>query len=87
MTTKNEGTAPVEEHRHLVKIEVDGKPFEVPPGPMPVAKLKAIAGVPAADDLNIVRENGRLDPLPDDGTVNIHAGMKFVSTPKTGGSS
>jgi len=52
-----------------------------------VAELKALAGVPAADDLNIIKEDGRLDPLPDDGTVNIHEKMKFLSTPKSGGAS
>ncbi len=71
----------------LVTITINRKTVKVAAGPLSVARLKVLGGVPPADDLNEVLPGGQLKLLPDDGTVNIREGMQFISTPKTGGSS
>jgi hypothetical protein len=75
-----------EKHEHLVRIKINDKTYEVPPGPTLVSKLKEIAGVPAADELEQVVD-GKLEPLPDNGTVDVKDGDRFISHPRTGSSS
>ena len=72
---------------HTVTIFIDTKPVRVPEGRITVARLKELGGVSPADDLNEVLPTGRLKTLADDGVVEVHEGLKFISTPKTGGSS
>lgn len=70
----------------LVTISINGTDYEVPEGPATVARLKQLGGVPPADDLNLVERAG-LKVLADDGSVRVHEGTKFISTPKSGGAS
>jgi len=72
-------------HEHDVTIEINGKHYEVRPGPTPVSELKRIGGVPAADQLEQII-HGKLEPLADDGSVDVKAGDKFVSHTRTGSS-
>lgn len=89
MTDENQSQALANrpESPTLVTVEIDGKRFHIPAGEIAVARLKSIGGIAPADDLNVVLPSGRLDPLPDDGVVQVHAGMKFISTPRSGGAS
>lgn len=77
---------PSETKEHLVRIEINHMPYEVPPGPIPVAKLKEIGAVAQADELLQIID-GKLVPLLDSGVVDIKSGEKFVSQPRTGTSS
>ena len=76
-----------EDHgRREVKIKVDGKLVEVHRGRMTVAEIKAEGKVPPAFDLDQVID-GKLTPLPDDGSVVLKGGEVFVSHPKSAHSS
>lgn len=76
----NEGKGP------LVEITINNKKYEIHRGHQTVAAIKALGGVPAADDLEQVID-GKLTLLPDDGAVTVKGGEVFVSHPKDGGSS
>ncbi len=75
-----------EEKKHLVVIHINKKEYKVKPGSYTVAAIKEIGGVPFADDLEQIVD-GKLVPLPDNGSVLIKGGEKFVSHPKEGGAS
>jgi predicted Rdx family selenoprotein len=70
----------------IVKITVDGKSFEIGRGKEPVAAIKKVASVPAANQLD-QDINGVLTPIDQDGSVLIRGGEIFVSYPATGSSS
>ena len=69
-----------------ITITIDGKPFEIPAGSIPVARIKSVGGVPAANQLD-QDINGVLTPLDQNGSVVIKGGEVFVSYPATGSSS
>jgi hypothetical protein len=70
------------EHGHdEVFITVNGKQVRIHRGRQSVAEIKTAGGVPLADDLEQVIE-GRLVPLPDDGSVTIKGDEVFISHPK-----
>lgn len=60
--------------------------IQISEGVHTVTELKALGGVPEADDLEEVK-NGKLHPLPDGSSVNIKGGEVFVSHPKNSQSS
>jgi hypothetical protein len=69
-----------------VSITINGTAREIHRGHQTVAAIKAVGGVPIADDLEqLVDETLKL--LPDDGAVTIKGGETFVSHPKDSGSS
>ncbi len=70
----------------IVKIIVDGKGYEIGRGKQPVAAIKKLAGVPAANQLD-QDINGVLTPIDQNGSVVIKGGEVFVSYPATGSSS
>ena len=71
---------------HLVQIFVNGDPHEVRPGRWLVARLKAKVGIDAALVLAEVTPDGLKD-LADDEHIRVHAGEKFISHARSGGSS
>lgn len=81
MTTESE-----REEKHDVVIHINKKEYRVRPGSYTVAAIKEIGGVPLADDLDQIID-GKLVQLPENGSVLIKGGEKFVSHPKEGGSS
>jgi hypothetical protein len=50
-----------------------------------VVEIKTLGGVPLADELEQLVD-GKLTPLPDDGSVTIKGGEVFVSHVRSGGS-
>ena len=74
------------QHGHVIHIFVDGKEITTQKETISVSDLKALAGVPAAYELELVREN-RLIPLKDDGRVELKNKERFISHPKDGVSS
>lgn len=73
-------------HDHEVEIKVDGVPKCVKEGEYLVSTFKALVGVAADRELDIVK-GGVFEPLKDDGEVFICAHEIFVSHVRTGGSS
>lgn len=71
------------EHGPIVIIEVDNKPIHIHRGHQTVAEIKEAGNVPLAYDLDQV-VNGKLIPLPDDGSVTIKGGEKFIGHSKDG---
>jgi hypothetical protein len=69
-----------------VTISIDNKTFKVHRGSTTVAELKAMAGIPAAYELEEI-VGGKLVPLADDQRVTIKGGEKFVGHPRAGASS
>ena len=70
----------------FVTITINNIPKRIHRGRATVAEIKALGGVPAADELEQVI-NGKLMPLPDDGAVTIKGGEIFISHPRDSGSS
>lgn len=84
---KAEGHAPDKpEAGPLVTITVDTKPYKIHRGHQTVAEIKTIGQVPQAFDLEELID-GKLVPLPDDGSVTLKGGEVFLSHPKDGGAS
>lgn len=69
-----------------VTITIDNKTFTVHRGNIAVSELKAVAGIPAAYELEQIID-GTLTPLRDDGHVVLKGGERFVSHPRAGASS
>ena len=69
-----------------VTITIDNKLFTVHRGNITVTELKALAGIPAAYELEEIVE-GTLKPLGDEGHVALKGGERFVSHPRAGASS
>lgn len=78
------------DHRQdVVEITINNKPYQIHRGRQTVVAIKALGGVPQADELAQVIEGNTppLTPLKDDGSVPIKGGEIFVSYPKDSGSS
>lgn len=69
-----------------VTITIDNESFTVHRGDTTVTTLKAVAGVPAAYELEEIVD-GTLKPLNDDGRIVLKGGERFVSHPRAGASS
>jgi hypothetical protein len=82
----NEHQEPTVEHERTVAIIVNTHEYRIDRGVEKVAEIKKIGHVPLADDLEQVIA-GKLVPLPDDGSVDIKGGERFISHPKDSGSS
>lgn len=63
-----------------VEVTCNNKPFDIPPGPSLVAKLKVIFGVPECDVLLQVID-GRVVPLDNAAFVDIVGRELFLSQP------
>jgi hypothetical protein len=81
-----QGTAGRAGHSVMVEIEINGQTYQITKGNHSTADLKALAGVPLADDLDEIKNN-KPHPLAEDGHTNINGGEVFVSHPKGSGSS
>lgn len=77
---------PDDVRQDIVKITVDNVTREIHRGRRTVAEIKAAGEVPLAYTL-VQIEDGKLVPLPDDGSVVIKGGEQFKSHPKDGGNS
>lgn len=75
-----------QEHGPFVTITIGNSHYTIRRGSHTVAEIKAIGGVPLADDLEQIID-GQLTPLADDGRVTIKGGEKFVGHPKDSGAS
>lgn len=80
------GTGTQERGDEKVPIFVNKDKYFVNRGPETVAYLKELDHVPPADELEELIQ-GKLEPLPDSGTIDIKGGEKFFSHPRTGSSS
>ena len=69
-----------------VTVKVDGKEKHVRAGSYLVSEFKALVGVAADRELDIV-EHETFKPLNDDEEIDVHACEVFVSHVRTGGSS
>lgn len=67
----------------MVDIKINEETYSIHRGNNTVAQIKAVAGVPVADDL-VQLIDGKLNPLADDGSFTIKGGEIFVSHPKDG---
>ena len=67
--------------QQLVTIDINGKLYEIAHGRHSVSSLKALAGVPQADELERVIHQ-RLHPLADEAEVEVHQREWFVSHPR-----
>lgn len=70
----------------FVSITVDGKERKIHRGRQTVAEIKKVGEVPPADELSQIID-GKITPLPDNGSVVIKGGEVFVSNRPSGGSS
>jgi sulfur carrier protein ThiS len=85
---QTEKTKKHQDHNHpnMVHLKVDGKEMEVPEGEYRVADLKALLGVPAEYEFEIV-EDGQFRPLDDNAELKIKEHADFVSHVRCGASS
>jgi hypothetical protein len=73
-------------HYRSVDVHVNNQKVVLHAGRYEVKTFKKVAGVPQADDLEKLI-NCKLDPVPDDGTLEIKGGEVFISHVKDGGAS
>lgn len=74
------------ERGEFVPITINGKEYQVHRGSESVSALKTLANISQADVLEEF-VNGKFEPLPDEGKVVIKGDEKFVSKPRSAGSS
>jgi hypothetical protein len=65
-----------------VKLTINGKEYHLPEGKIPVAVLKKVAGIPAADEVAELKD-GKVIPLPDDGFADAERCEVFTSYPRS----
>jgi hypothetical protein len=75
-----------EHHHREIEVKVDGQPKRVPRGTYLVSAFKALVGVAADRELDIVHQDV-FKPLDDNAEITIHECEVFVSHARTGGSS
>lgn len=75
-----------DKHHDEVLVHINKVDKRVLKGTYTVVQIKDWGGVPQADELEQLIQ-GKLVPLPDDGSVQIDHEEKFISNPKGGGSS
>ncbi len=75
-----------EAKHHEIDVKVDGKLKRVRAGTYRVSAFKALVGVSADYELDIV-ERDVFKPLDDNADITLHECEIFVSHPRTGGSS
>lgn len=80
-----------EAHEHegkaLVTIYMDDIAHSIHRGHETVAAIKTACNVPATDVIELIGEDGKLQPLDDNGSVVIKGGERFISHKRGGGSS
>lgn len=74
------------DHADTVRLTVDGREVEIPEGTYRVADLKALLGVPAEYEFEII-EDGQFRPLDDNAELKIEDHLDFVSHVCCGASS
>lgn len=72
------------EGKHIVKIFMNDKPYELPAGMYTGAELKEKTGVPAGDLLYRIAGNSRHE-IGDGQSIEIHEGEHFIAVPGHGG--
>lgn len=88
-TEIREAQAEIEEaerRRKEIEVKVDGVEKVVPRGTHTVSAFKALVGVSADRELDVVH-HGVFEPLNDNAQITIHECETFVSHVRTGGSS
>lgn len=77
--------------KDFVTIYMDGDDKEhahsIHRGNQAVSAVKTACGVAQTDVIELIGENGQLQPLDDNGSVTIKGGEKFISHKRGGGSS
>ena len=73
-------------HRHTITIKINNTDYEVPQHVLAVKELKKLAGIPLADVL-VKIVNNQMQPLDDNGTVELHCGDVLISHPRDNASS
>ena len=86
MTQPSAQVPVVDPGRDVVDIMVDSRTYSIHRGHQTVAHIKEVGGVPKDYALDQIVD-GKLVPLPDDGSVVIKGKEVFVSHPKDGASS
>jgi hypothetical protein len=56
-------------------------------GHQTVSAIKTACNVPQTDVIELIGENGKLEPLDDNGSLTIKGGEHFISHKRGGGSS
>lgn len=74
-------------HEHLVKVVINGDPYETKAGRNSVEHLKKIGKVPADDILALFNKDGQFVDLDNNAQVEICGGEIFASHVKSAGSS
>jgi len=69
-----------------ITITINSVEKKISEGVHTVADLKALGGIPEADDLEEVKD-GKLHVLPDGASTNTKGGEVFISHPKDSSSS
>jgi hypothetical protein len=69
-----------------VSIKINDNPYQVKRGVYTVVEIKKLGNVPLGDELSELVK-GKLEPLPDKGSVNIKGGEEFFSCKREGASS
>lgn len=89
--TQQEQQHATEPGKDFVTIYMDGDDAEhahsIHRGSQTVSAIKKACGVPQTDVIELIGENGQLQPLDDNGSVTIKGGEKFISHKRGGGSS
>lgn len=84
---KNEGRGQSDEHRRdEVEVSINNVSYQLHRGNTPVEELKRAGTVPVADQMVWVKGEELVD-LPDDGSVVLKGGERFISHPRTSAAS
>jgi hypothetical protein len=67
----------------LVRVFVNDSNFDLAPGEYPEDEFKKAIGVPAAHDLELVKD-GKIIPLKEKHPVKIRGCEKFIAHPREG---
>jgi hypothetical protein len=88
MTQQQPSTDP---GKDFVTIFMDGDDAEhshsIHRGHQTVTAIKTACNVPQTDVIELIAENGKLEPLDDNGSLTIKGGEHFISHKRGGGSS
>ncbi len=81
------GTEHIRIEKWLVTLFYGDDSFELARGTYTGAQLAEIFGVLTGYELDLIKKNGKFDPIAPDDTVKINEGMHFASHPPSGQSS
>jgi hypothetical protein len=75
------------EHKNIITINLDGNDMQIRGGEYRISELKALLGVPADYEFDLVEKSGEFKPLDNNKIFEVEKGMKFVSHVVCGASS